>query len=145
MRNIKAEWPYSDAPSPFSNPEPSTHTPCATDHPKMVRPHVAILAACLCGVLAAKPPRPASDHLPLPMPRGNTSLVFSHGEGGYPCIRIPAVVLAGGVLVAFAEARILNCCDFGPKRLALTRSWDSGKSWESQRTVLVDKITFDHC
>ncbi len=31
--------------------------------------------------------------------------VFRHGEGGYPCIRIPAITQCRGLLHAFAECR----------------------------------------
>ena len=31
--------------------------------------------------------------------------VFVHGEGGWPCIRIPAITRCGGTLHAFAECR----------------------------------------
>lgn len=35
-----------------------------------------------------------------------TTPVFIHGEGGYPCIRIPAIVqVKSGKLLAFAECR----------------------------------------
>lgn len=35
-----------------------------------------------------------------------TTPVFIHGEGGYPCIRIPAIIKTGsGKLLAFAECR----------------------------------------
>ena len=51
------------------------------------------------------------------LPRENTTVVFSHGEGGYACIRIPSIVhtegvanhdgssRSTGILVAFAECR----------------------------------------
>jgi hypothetical protein len=44
----------------------------------------------------------------------------------------------GYVLAAFVEARILNCCDFGPKHIGMTRSWDGGRSWEVQRFIWTD-------
>lgn len=42
-----------------------------------------------------------------------TTRVFVHGEEGYPCIRIPAIIKTGsGKLLAFAECRTFagdNC------------------------------------
>ena len=35
----------------------------------------------------------------------NYTTVFQHGEGGYPCIRIPSITQCKGVLHAFAECR----------------------------------------
>ena len=35
----------------------------------------------------------------------NYTTVFVHGEGGWPCIRIPAITQCGGMLHAFAECR----------------------------------------
>ena len=53
-------------------------------------------------------------------------MVFSFGEGGWPCTRIPSVVLAGGgVLVAFAEcrARVGDGCQ--PKAV-IKKPWNKG-------------------
>ena len=35
----------------------------------------------------------------------NYTTVFIHGEGGFPCIRIPSITRCGGLLHAFAECR----------------------------------------
>ena len=35
----------------------------------------------------------------------NYTTVFTHGEGGWPCIRIPSITRCGGKLHAFAECR----------------------------------------
>jgi hypothetical protein len=44
---------------------------------------------------------------PPPPPRiqSNATEVFVPGEGGYPCIRIPSIILSGHYLNAFAECR----------------------------------------
>lgn len=77
--------------------------------------------------------------------------VFSHGEGGFPCWRVPAVVMATstGRLFAFAEARNYSgdgCVpagltpnashpDEGPRSLALKTSVNGGRSWSAFRIV----------
>ena len=75
--------------------------------------------------------------------------VFTRGANDTKCYRIPLAVrvpcksgprcnTAGYVLLAFVEARSISCCDFGPKRIGMTRSWDAGQSWEPQSTVWTD-------
>ncbi len=42
----------------------------------------------------------------------NDTVVFQGGEAGYSCIRIPSVLTTTrGTLIAFGEARMLNCND----------------------------------
>lgn len=54
--------------------------------------------------------------------------VFSRGDGGYPHIRIPAIVTTkNGVLLAFAEGR--QGGDHSENDIILRRSMDSGESW----------------
>lgn len=66
--------------------------------------------------------------------------VFNHGEGGYKCIRIPALnTLKDGSLIAVAEARYFttDCCfpngQFNQSNLdtdlVYKRSTDNGASW----------------
>ena len=75
------------------------------------------------------------------------STVFSFGEGGWPCIRAPAITLAGdGVLLAFAACRNYTgdgCYPQTPATLAppdpfirpehvcMKRSIDSGHTWSN--------------
>jgi hypothetical protein len=77
--------------------------------------------------------------------------IFVHGDGGFPCWRVPAVVLATstGRLFAFAEARNYSGdgCEpvglkpnashpnEGPRSLALRTSTNSGKNWGAIRIV----------
>eukprot|EP01047_Picozoa_sp_COSAG01_P018073 COSAG01_NODE_971_length_12373_cov_114.625957_5_plen_820_part_00 len=77
--------------------------------------------------------------------------IFVHGDGGFPCWRVPAVVMAEstGRLFAFAEARNYSGdgCEpdglkpnashpnEGPRSLALKTSTDSGRSWSGLRIV----------
>ena len=44
--------------------------------------------------------------------RAEDIVVFKKGESGYFCFRIPAVLTTSkGTLIAFAEARMVNCDD----------------------------------
>ena len=62
--------------------------------------------------------------------------VFSAGEAGYHCFRIPAlVVTAEGTILAFAEARKAICRDDAEIDLVLKRSFDGGKTWQDLRVL----------
>ncbi len=62
--------------------------------------------------------------------------VFSAGEAGYRCFRIPAlVVTAEGTILAFAEARKAICSDDAEIDLVLKRSFDGGKTWQDLRVL----------
>ncbi len=62
--------------------------------------------------------------------------VFSAGESGYNCFRIPAIVKApSGALLAFAEGRISGCGDFGDVDIVLKTSKNGGKSWGNLAVV----------
>jgi len=65
-------------------------------------------------------------------------ILFTSGDLGYKCFRIPALVQwEGGELFAFAEGRKSNCADFGNVDILMRRSVDSGRTWSPVR-VLVD-------
>ena len=78
--------------------------------------------------------------------------VFSHGELGFLCWRVPAVVLAekSGVLFAFAEARNYSgdgCVIAGepqvvsgPRSIGMKTSPDGGQTWAAPRIVDWDGI-----
>ena len=56
--------------------------------------------------------------------------VFSAGDAGVTCYRIPAIVQTEhGTLIAFAEARISSCNDHDTVHIAARRSVDGGNSW----------------
>lgn len=58
--------------------------------------------------------------------------VFSSGDAGVSCYRIPAVVSTpNGTLVAFAEARHGGCADGGTREIAVRRSADGGRTWSA--------------
>jgi sialidase-1 len=70
--------------------------------------------------------------------------VFTNGELGIGCYRIPSLVVMGnGELLAMAEARVENRLDHGgPIRIVARISCDSGRTWgpiiEVARNVLPD-------
>lgn len=56
--------------------------------------------------------------------------IFTGGQEGYACFRIPAVIVAPDhTLLAFAEGRKYGCSDTGDIDLVLKRSSDNGQSW----------------
>lgn len=57
-------------------------------------------------------------------------VVFSHGEEGYHCVRIPSLFRTRrGTLLAFGEGRIGNCNDNTQINIVYKRSLDEGKTW----------------
>ena len=63
-------------------------------------------------------------------PEANGTDVFTHGESGYSCFRIPALVaLPSGTLALFAEGRKLNCRDHGWIDIVYKMSSDGGVTW----------------
>ena len=70
----------------------------------------------------------------------NYTVVFQHGEGGYPCIRIPSIARCGSTLHAFAECRTRigdGCIPTGKEGLA------SGKSreWSDELLRIVIRVS----
>lgn len=62
--------------------------------------------------------------------------VFSKGEAGYFCIKIPALVVTkNGTLLAFAEARRGSCSDYTETDLVQKRSFDGGFTWTNISVV----------
>lgn len=90
------------------------------------------LAACLLTVLAAGAAAPA------PAAATTTDCatsLWTAGTGGYASYRIPAVVSAGGVLVAFAEGRRNSSADNGDIEVVERRSTDGGCTWTPTQVV----------
>ncbi|MSS84631.1 neuraminidase [Actinomycetaceae bacterium WB03_NA08] len=57
-------------------------------------------------------------------------VLFSRGQEGYFCYRIPALVTTNeGELLAFAEGRTSSCADKGNIDTVLRRSSDNGQTW----------------
>jgi sialidase-1 len=64
------------------------------------------------------------------------TVVFRKGESGYFCFRIPAILTtAKGTLIAFAEARMVNCDDHTQIDIAYKRSLDNGKTWSDLKVA----------
>lgn len=62
--------------------------------------------------------------------RGALVDVFSKGEGGYSCIKIPYILATPrGALIAWGEARLANCSDYTGTDLVTKRSEDGGLTW----------------
>ncbi|MFJ5260367.1 exo-alpha-sialidase [Streptomyces sp. NPDC088387] len=65
------------------------------------------------------------------------SVLFKASQDpGYACFRIPAIVrTTKGTLLAFAEARVLNCGDATDIDIVLKRSTDGGRTWGPLQVV----------
>ena len=62
--------------------------------------------------------------------------VFTRGEGGYFCIKIPTLIaLASGTLIAFGEGRKHSCSDFTWTDLVFKRSFNNGATWSPLRIL----------
>eukprot|EP01064_Diplonema_japonicum_P026887 TRINITY_DN38492_c0_g1_i1.p1 TRINITY_DN38492_c0_g1~~TRINITY_DN38492_c0_g1_i1.p1 ORF type:complete len:389 (+),score=58.69 TRINITY_DN38492_c0_g1_i1:64-1167(+) len=65
--------------------------------------------------------------------------VFSKGEAGYYCIKIPDLLqLANGKLLAFGEARTGSCADNAPTTLVYKESMDHGQTWGNIKTLYTE-------
>jgi len=64
--------------------------------------------------------------------------VWAAGTGGYHTYRIPAMVMVGRTLVAFAEARRNSSLDNGDIDIVERRSTDGGCTWSAQRVIADD-------
>eukprot|EP00037_Helgoeca_nana_P021128 m.212330 g.212330 ORF g.212330 m.212330 type:complete len:507 (+) comp25526_c1_seq1:71-1591(+) len=82
---------------------------------------------------AAIPPPP-----PPPFP---LSRIYTAGEGGYACHRVPAILtLPDGTLLVFAESRRPSCADQAPKDITTRRSIDGGITWSPIKRVIGQSI-----
>jgi sialidase-1 len=65
--------------------------------------------------------------------------LYTSGEGGYFCYRIPALVTTTkGTVLAFCEARKNDCKDWDDIDIVMRRSFDHGKTWEQMRVIAQD-------
>lgn len=68
--------------------------------------------------------------------------VFSIGESGYFCIKIPYLfTTSAGSLLAFGEARIDSCWDWAPTDLVFKKSTDDGLTWGPLRVLYSNSST----
>lgn len=89
---------------------------------------LAIVVTLSCGLACDRLEEQTSKPAVLPMAESVT--VFSAGELGYACFRIPAMVSTpGGIVLAFSEARHTTCRDDADIDLVMRRSSDGGKTW----------------
>ncbi|GMH92294.1 hypothetical protein TL16_g12303 [Triparma laevis f. inornata] len=64
--------------------------------------------------------------------------VFTSGEGGWECYKIPTLfTTSSGTLLAIAEARGGDCMDWQDTDLVMKRSLDGGDTWDTDVTLLV--------
>ena len=60
------------------------------------------------------------------------SIVFTRGESGYFCIKIPSILTTSkGTLLAFGEARMYSCSDYTQTDIVYKRSVDNGQTWSN--------------
>ncbi|CAF2774597.1 unnamed protein product [Rotaria sp. Silwood2] len=60
------------------------------------------------------------------------SIVFTRGEYGYFCIKIPSILTTiRGTLLAFGEARMFSCSDYTQTDIVYKRSLDNGQTWSN--------------
>jgi hypothetical protein len=87
------------SPNPLQS-NPLHSTPIHSGMLRIVAALCLVLIGCVCGVHSDSNTTSVVD-------------VFSQGEGGYFCIKIPSmVVLRSGDIVAFAEGRMHSCSDY---------------------------------
>ncbi|WP_316767678.1 sialidase family protein [Pedobacter frigiditerrae] len=93
----------------------------------------AILMIGLIGVFSIKSSF-AQSSVTIPL-----NFIYKPGDGGYACFRIPTLLTTSkNVMLAFAEARKLNCGDAGDIDIVLRRSIDGGKNWSELQVVRSD-------
>lgn len=65
--------------------------------------------------------------------------LFPASDANTACYRIPALLtLHDGTMLAFAEARISSCADFGNVQVVMRRSTDHGTTWSTQQVAASD-------
>ncbi|MBK8504244.1 MAG: exo-alpha-sialidase [Saprospiraceae bacterium] len=71
---------------------------------------------------------------------GPATPVFTAGQDGYTCFRIPAIIqLKNRELLAFAEGRKNGCSDTGDIDLVMKRSSDQGNTWSNLKVIWNDE------
>lgn len=66
----------------------------------------------------------------------NDTIVFTRGESGYFCIKIPSILTTTrGTLLAFGEARLFSCSDYTQTDIVYKRSIDNGQTWSDLQVL----------
>ena len=95
---------------------------------------IGVFVFCLAACGPTQAPTPGPVELLL-----EKITVFSAGEAGYACFRIPALVVSpGGTVLAFAEGRLDRCADDADINLVLKRSTDHGRTWSNLQVLFDD-------
>jgi len=93
----------------------------------------ACLVTLISGILAA-----CSSHeiQPLDPAQLMATTLFTRGDGGYACYRIPSLLATqSGTLLAFVEGRRNSQRDYGDIDVLMRRSVDGGRTWSEPRRV----------
>lgn len=102
-----------------------------------MRTSVLLLRIIAIAAMLAAFPKPVRAQGAEPVPAVEIltmSDVFGLGEGGYPQVRIPSVVVTpAGTVLAFAEAR--QAGDHSENDIVLKRSMDSGVTWQPLQLI----------
>ena len=95
-----------------------------------------LLGTLLIGSTACEVPKSPEVAVPQTLRK---ITVFTKGEAGYYCFRIPALVVTPkGTVLAFAEGRKDSCRDNADIDLVLKRSTDQGRTWGPLRVLFDD-------
>ena len=71
--------------------------------------------------------------------------VFTSGEGGWNCYKIPYLFqAASGSVLSFVEARGGDCMDWQPTDIVLRRSFDNGSTWTADIELVVPGASGRH-
>lgn len=77
-------------------------------------------------------------HTPHDFPRVD---VFTKGENGYYCIKIPSLLSIGNTLIAFGEGRLGSCSDFTETHIVYKRSFNGGLNWTTLTVLYSENNT----
>lgn len=83
--------------------------------------------------------QPVSGIASTPMLPVGAVEVFTSGQDGYACMRVPSIVTSNkGTILAFCEGRRDSCSDEGDIDIILRRSTDGGRTWRPVQVLAND-------